>query len=143
MDVRAAVEEHARWIVESARHPDSWAATASRYGLHGVGAGPGGARSAMEVVCGWYLPHAPDDATREWLAGAPAAVAAAVEPPRAVSSIFANARRTARQTPWAGVDFDLRVSVGCPGCGAAQERPRDFRCRYCGGDLFPARPEDA
>jgi hypothetical protein len=137
--IRAAVGEHAAWVLAAAAHPDSWAALVERHGLRGVGPGPEGAQAVAAAFCGWYLPHA-DPETAAWLRGVPAALAAQVEPPAAVRTIFANARRTARAGGGAGAAFDVRLSVGCPGCGAAQERARVFTCGSCGGDLFPARP---
>lgn len=139
-DVRAAVGEHVAWVLHASQDADTWAALAERYGQRGVGVGPEGARAVAAVFCAWYLPQA-DEPTRAWLAAVPDAVAAQVKPPSAMKSIFANARRTAQQVPWAGMTFDRRVSVSCPSCGAAQERARVFRCRYCSQDLFPKPPE--
>jgi hypothetical protein len=140
VDARAAVQEHAAWVLSAAGSPDAWAALVEHYGLRGVGPGPDGARAVANVFCSWYAPAA-DAETRAWLATVPDALAAQVKPVSAVSSIFANARRTAALVPWAGMKFDTRVSVACPGCGAAQERARTFTCRFCGGDLFPRRPD--
>lgn len=141
VDVRREVGEHVAWVLEASRSADAWAALVEHHGLRGVNVGPEGAKVVLRAVCGWYVPHAPDDETRAWLGNVPEAVAAQIKPPSAVSSIFANARRTALQTPWAGMTFDRRVNVACPSCGAAQERAREFACRYCGSDLFPKRPE--
>lgn len=138
--VRAAVQEHAAWVLATAGSPDAWAALVEHYGLRGVGPGPEGARAVAKVFCGWYAPHA-DAETAAWLATVPDALAAQVQPPKAVSTIFANARRTAATVPWAGLKFDSRVNVACPNCGAAQERARVFVCRFCGQELFPKRPE--
>lgn len=60
--------------------------------------------------------------------GQPAAGAAP-----AVGGIFANAAKTAAETPWAatyqqGAQANTLV---CMHCGSAQERPLDFLCRYC------------
>lgn len=143
MDVRAAVEEHVAWVLHAATDADTWAVVAEHYGHRGIGVGPAGAKLVTETICGWYAPHAPDQATRDWLAGVPEAVAAEVKPPSAMKSIFANARRTAKQSPWAHLVYERRVSVTCPTCGAAQERARTFTCRYCDGDLFPRRPEES
>ncbi len=137
--IRAAVEEHVAWVLSAAQHADTWAALVDHYGQRGVGVGPEGARVVAAVFCGWYAPLA-DEPTRAWLSSVPAAVAAQVKPPSAMKSIFANARRTAAQVPWAGTTFERRVSVSCPSCGAAQERAREFRCRYCSSDLFPGKP---
>lgn len=51
----------------------------------------------------------------------------------AVNSIFANAARTAGETPWAATYHQgaQANTLICPYCGGAQERPLDFLCRYC------------
>lgn len=141
MDIRAAVEEHVAWVLYAAGDADTWAAVADHYGHRGVGVGPVGARVVAQTFCSWYAPHA-DEETRTWLQSVPEAVAAQVKPPSAMKSIFANARRTAKEVPWANITFERRVTVSCPTCGAAQDRARVFTCRYCDGDLFPRRPED-
>ncbi len=142
VDVRAAVAEHAAWVLGAAAHPDLWAGLVEHYGLRGVGPGPEGARAVAAVFCGWYLPYA-DPETAAWLRGVPDALAAQVKPPPAVKSIFANARRAAAAGVGSGSGggFETRLTVACPGCGAAQERAREFTCRFCGGDLFPAKPD--
>lgn len=140
MDARAAVAEHAAWVLACATDHGAWAALVEHYGLRGVGLGPDGARAVARVFCGWYAPHA-DAETRAWLQTVPDALAAQVQPPKAVSTIFANARRTAGTIPGWNAKFDHRMNVACPSCGAAQERARVFSCRFCGGDLFPRRPE--
>jgi hypothetical protein len=50
-----------------------------------------------------------------------------------VGGIFANAARTADQTPWAEVyrQGAQAHSLVCKHCGSAQERTLDFQCRYC------------
>jgi hypothetical protein len=48
-----------------------------------------------------------------------------------VGSIFANAAATASQTPWANVQVKRVVAIACLHCGAPQETPADFVCRYC------------
>jgi hypothetical protein len=50
-----------------------------------------------------------------------------------VGGIFANAAKTAGETPWAeaykqGAQAHTLI---CSRCGSAQERPLDFLCRYC------------
>jgi hypothetical protein len=51
----------------------------------------------------------------------------------AVGGIFANAARTAQDTPWAAAyqAGAQTASLICPHCGGAQERSLDFTCRYC------------
>jgi hypothetical protein len=53
--------------------------------------------------------------------------------PRAggVASVFANARETADMVPWKGLKFDAVRVRSCAACGAPQEIPLDFVCRYC------------
>jgi hypothetical protein len=48
-----------------------------------------------------------------------------------VGSIFANAAATASETPWANVQVKRVVAIACVHCGAPQETPSDFVCRYC------------
>jgi hypothetical protein len=48
-----------------------------------------------------------------------------------VASVFANAAVTSKQVPWAGQVIDAAIALACPACGAPQERPLDFQCRYC------------
>ena len=51
--------------------------------------------------------------------------------PSGVSSLFANAKATAKKTPWANVKVETSVTLNCPACGAPQEVAADFMCRYC------------
>lgn len=50
-----------------------------------------------------------------------------------VGGIFANAAKTAAETPWAAAyqQGAQTNTLLCPHCGGAQERPLDFMCRYC------------
>jgi hypothetical protein len=50
-----------------------------------------------------------------------------------VGGIFANAAKTAGETPWAATyqQGAQTHTLVCPHCGSAQERPLDFLCRYC------------
>ncbi len=60
---------------------------------------------------------------------------AAVMPPAAsspsVGSIFANASATAGKAPWAMVKVEPNSVLVCMHCGAPQQRPLDFVCKYC------------
>ena len=56
-----------------------------------------------------------------------------------VNSIFANAQSTAKLTPWANVKIDPATVMTCWTCGAPQEKPLDFKCRYCRNDMFAKR----
>jgi hypothetical protein len=52
-----------------------------------------------------------------------------------VASVFANARATSKQVPWARDPVPAAMILACPACGAPQERPLDFTCRYCRAPL--------
>ncbi len=56
-----------------------------------------------------------------------------------VSSVFANAQSTAKMTPWANVKFDASSVMTCRTCGAPQEKPLDFKCRYCRNNMYEKR----
>ncbi len=56
-----------------------------------------------------------------------------------VSSVFANAQSTAKMTPWANVKIDPATVMTCITCGAPQERPLDFKCRYCRNAMYDKR----
>jgi hypothetical protein len=49
-----------------------------------------------------------------------------------VSSIFANAKATAKQQPWKAVEYKAGYSYVCAHCGAPQQQSLDFICRHCG-----------
>jgi hypothetical protein len=68
---------------------------------------------------------------REALASARSGLPAA--PAVSVGGIFANAARTAPETPWAQSyqQGAAANTLTCAHCGGAQERPLDFACRYC------------
>lgn len=56
-----------------------------------------------------------------------------------VGAIFKNA--TASRSFWEELEWKERAfSSRCGSCGANQEKPRDFRCRYCGAALLEAGP---
>jgi len=66
------------------------------------------------------------------------AVAAAGQPKRSsgIAAIFQNAVETARLSPWANLEWDRRLTVTCRTCGAPQLTRREFRCEFCGSDMF-------
>ncbi len=70
---------------------------------------------------------------REVGAEAPSTVASSV------SSVFANAVSTAKLTPWANVTIDPATVLTCVTCGAPQEKPLDFKCRYCRNMMYAQR----
>jgi hypothetical protein len=48
-----------------------------------------------------------------------------------VGAVFANAAASAAQAPWANAKPEASVILKCGTCGASQERPLDFKCKYC------------
>ncbi len=68
---------------------------------------------------------------------------AEVCPARAVASgigqIFANARTTTAEAPYAKASYDPTRVFECPHCGGPQEVPLNFMCRFCGGSM--AQPQ--
>lgn len=59
----------------------------------------------------------------------PSASAAPAGP--SVGSIFANASSTAAMAPWAMVKIEPNSVLVCLNCGAPQQRPLNFMCKYC------------
>ena len=57
-------------------------------------------------------------------------------PPAGVASIFQNAVQTSKMSPWANLEYDRKVTVVCKTCGAAQQSQAEFRCEFCGSDVF-------
>jgi hypothetical protein len=60
-----------------------------------------------------------------------ARAAPAPPPAPALASIFANAQKTSKEVPWAGMKYEQAAVLTCVHCGGPQERPQDFMCRYC------------
>ena len=56
--------------------------------------------------------------------------------PSGVSSIFQNAVQTSQMNPWANLKYDRKITVVCKTCGAAQQSQAEFRCEFCGSDVF-------
>jgi hypothetical protein len=61
--------------------------------------------------------------------------------PSRLGNLFANATAHVDDSPFKDVKWDRRFLVLCRSCGAPQQTPRDFRCAYCGGDVF-RRPDE-
>ena len=61
--------------------------------------------------------------------------------PSRLGNLFANATANVGDSPFNNVKWERRFLVLCTSCGAPQQTPRDFKCAYCGGDVF-RRPED-
>lgn len=55
-----------------------------------------------------------------------------------LASIFANAHATSKEVPWAGQRYEAVVSLTCTHCGAPQDKPDDFICRFCGRPIAGA-----
>ncbi len=49
----------------------------------------------------------------------------------AVSSVFANAKASAALQPWKQVEYKAGFTYVCVHCGAPQQAPLNFVCRYC------------
>lgn len=56
-----------------------------------------------------------------------------------VSSVFANATSTAKLAPWANIKVDPSTIMSCWTCGAPQEKPLDFKCKYCRNQMYEKR----
>ena len=56
-----------------------------------------------------------------------------------VGSIFSNASSTAKLAPWANIKVDPATIMTCHTCGAPQEKPLDFKCRYCRNAIYEKR----
>jgi hypothetical protein len=58
-----------------------------------------------------------------------------------LGQVFANAAENVDfwKGQWEGKNV---VVLLCKTCGAPQEKTRDFRCGYCGGELFRRREEE-
>jgi hypothetical protein len=70
----------------------------------------------------------------------PAAPAAPAGP--SLASIFANARQTSKEVPWAGQTYKSVMSLNCVHCGGPQEQPQDFMCKYCRRPIAGNRKEE-
>jgi hypothetical protein len=114
------------------------------------GAIPDEVRIVLDGLAAWAttrlaevarVPFAVDDPVYMQLVGRASGLAyyeserykALLAPPKtpSVGSIFANAASTAAETPWANVSVQRVAALACVQCGAPQEKPLDFKCRYC------------
>lgn len=160
------LSEHVDYVFRSARgEHEGWPAAARHYGV-ATGpavAGPAATaevRAALDAVvrqAGAHLDQlistgqVSDDlrvaGIRRRLSGLPAREAARYEearveavtpkkPDAGVANIFANAAKSAANNPWAGLGFDRQLTLTCATCGAPQQTEREFKCEYCGGDVF-------
>lgn len=65
-----------------------------------------------------------------------AAEAPSKKPSSGIANIFKNAVETYQMSPWAHLKYDNRITITCRTCGAPQQTQREFRCEFCGGDVF-------
>lgn len=116
------------------------------------GAVPREVTRVLEAVAAWIsreldaiAPHAGNDPrlfslrhrASSFVASESARYEAAVMPSApaptgpSVGSIFANASSTAAMAPWAMVRIEPNAVLVCLNCGAPQQRPLNFTCKYC------------
>jgi rRNA maturation endonuclease Nob1 len=62
--------------------------------------------------------------------------------PSRLGNLFANATANVEDSPFKDVKWERRFLVLCTSCGAPQQTPRDFKCAYCGADVFRRPGED-
>lgn len=53
-----------------------------------------------------------------------------------LGNIMANATASVNEEFWTAFKWNARVVALCKTCGAPQQTPRDYKCGYCGGDIF-------
>jgi hypothetical protein len=59
-----------------------------------------------------------------------------------LGNLFANATASVNEEFWTAFKWSDRFVAICKSCGAPQEKARDFKCRYCRGDLFRGPDEE-
>jgi len=59
-----------------------------------------------------------------------------------LGNLFANATASVNEEFWTAFKWSDRFVAICKSCGAPQEKARDFKCRYCRGDLFRGPDQD-
>lgn len=69
-------------------------------------------------------------------AGAVAESKSAAPASLGVASIFQNAVQSAQLSPWAHLEYNLKVTITCRVCGAPQQAQAVFNCEFCGSDVF-------
>ncbi|MGE0868341.1 MAG: hypothetical protein AB7P03_07260 [Kofleriaceae bacterium] len=55
---------------------------------------------------------------------------------RLLGNLFHNATASVDDQPWAAFRWQERIVAKCKTCGAPQQVPSNYRCGYCGGDMF-------
>jgi hypothetical protein len=53
-----------------------------------------------------------------------------------LGNILQNATASVNEEFWTAFKWNERVVCMCKTCGAPQQKSADYKCRYCGGDMF-------
>lgn len=53
-----------------------------------------------------------------------------------LGNIMANATASVNEEFWTQFKWNERIVALCKTCGAPQQKSRDYRCKYCGGEMF-------
>ena len=53
-----------------------------------------------------------------------------------LGNILANATASVNEEFWTAFKWNERVVCLCKTCGAPQQKSADYKCKYCGGDMF-------
>jgi len=53
-----------------------------------------------------------------------------------LGNIMNNATASVNEEFWTAFKWNERVVCLCKTCGAPQQKAADYKCRYCGGDMF-------
>jgi hypothetical protein len=154
-ELEATLERELSLVRAAARRPDGWRDVLERYRI--AAAPPPGPPTvaqlrlvvnALVLQCAAALEQAPDGksalalwqrltrvvdeegrAHAEWL-GPP------WPPSQLLGNILRNATASVHDELWARFQWSERLVALCKTCGAPQQKARDYRCRYCGGDMF-------
>jgi hypothetical protein len=60
-----------------------------------------------------------------------------------LGNLFVHATASVNEEFWKAFNWSDRYVAICKSCGAPQEKARDFKCRYCRGDLFRGPDEES
>lgn len=136
------IAAHRSRLLEAYRGPE-WAEVARAYGLEDA---PREVqlRAALDAVAAWGSSLLGDGAAegRAQLERFTEDALAETRPKTGalagLGAIFANA--TANVGWWAQRASSAgSIVASCPGCGATQRKVLEFRCEYCGGELYGGR----
>ena len=156
----ANLEQHLVWVRAQAKDKKAWPAVQQHYGLAVTPIAFGGVTGPhIKAVVQQLVKQAaaqldgvsgedPERTSRLWdhLAGLAereaTAHTAAATAGAGLGQIFQNA--TAHVDFWQEKMGDWRkpVTLICKNCGASQQKTRDFKCTFCGGDLFRRTGDD-